>query len=379
MSALRKPSGKWFYRVTYRHPDGRSERISGTPAINTKQAAQDAERAHIDRLLHPAPVVLPPAPKFAEFAERWLATYPASAGVKPSTVKNYEYHIRMHLLPALGPAYIDDISTLMVSELFAVLSAKSICRATIHNVGMTLRTILSSAKDWGLITTIPTFPKERPQVVDFDFYSPEETSRLLFPLTGKDRTLLLFALRTGARQGEQIALRWDDVDFVRGLIRIRRSYKDGITSAPKNGKERTVPMSNELREALTLLKGKAKGLLVFYRDAECTKPFEPWHMTAVLERAQRLSGVKELRWHDLRHTFASQAMQAGVKIAQVQEWLGHATITMTMRYAHTSRNDDQVSAISALDEVVKDTVAMFKGVGITVSATPAQQSTGVSN
>ena len=348
MSALRKPSGKWFYRVTFRHPNGSSERISGTPMLNTKAAAEDAERAHIDRLLHPAPVVLPPAPSFAAFVAEWLGAYPAAAGSKPSTVKNYEYHLNMHLLSLLGSMRLDEIGNREVSWVFSTLSNKSICRNTIHNVGMTLHGILTSAKEWGLILSVPTFPKTKAPMVDFDFYSVEEAARLLVPLVGDEKALVLFALRTGARQGEQIALRWEDVDFTRGVIRIRRSYKDGVTSAPKNGKERSVPMSGELRGALEALKAEGTGEgLVFVRNV--TQPYEPWHMTTILEKAQRLSGAKALRWHDLRHTFASQAMQAGVLLKQVQEWLGHATLAMTSRYSHLSPGTDQVALVSRLD------------------------------
>jgi site-specific recombinase XerD len=78
-------------------------------------------------------------------------------------------------------------------------------------------------------------------------------------------------------------------------------------------------------------------------------PFELWHLTARLRRAARKAGLRRLHWHGLRHSFASQAVIMGITLKQIQEWLGHASIMMTMRYAHLAPNTDQVRLVAMLD------------------------------
>ena len=98
MPAFKRANGKWYYRIVVALPDGSKRRISGAPMIDTRKHAEDAERAHIERLLNPAIEVKPLAPSFFDFAYRWLNTYPVSVGARPSTIKNYKYHLHQYLL-----------------------------------------------------------------------------------------------------------------------------------------------------------------------------------------------------------------------------------------------------------------------------------------
>ena len=103
------------------------------------------------------------------------------------------------------------------------------------------------------------------------------------------------------------------------------------TTGTKSGKPRKVPISNALA---ICLKGRKhlKGALVFCQPDG--SPLTLWHLHGALDRACRKSGLRRLRWHDLRHSFASNLVIGGTPLPQVQEWMGHSTILMTMRYAH---------------------------------------------
>jgi integrase len=147
-----------------------------------------------------------------------------------------------------------------------------------------------------------------------------------------ERALLRFALHTGARAGEQLAVEWSDVDARNKLVSFSKSSTDGIvTDGTKGGKPRKVPMSSGLEADLAALR-HLKGALVFSQADG--SPLTLWHLHGAIERAARKAGLRLLRWHDLRHSFASNLTIGGAPIRQVQEWLGHASITMTMRYAH---------------------------------------------
>lgn len=151
------------------------------------------------------------------------------------------------------------------------------------------------------------------------------------------RLLILFALRTGARASEQLALRWGDIDWHGHKVVFQRSSIRGVEGPTKSGRVRHVPLTPELEGELRGAR-HLKSQRVFCRADG--KPLTLWQLHNVLETACRRSGIRDIRWHDLRHSFASQLAMRGLPIRRIQEWLGHASIQMTMRYAHLAPNGD---------------------------------------
>jgi integrase len=175
-------------------------------------------------------------------------------------------------------------------------------------------------------------PKVKVADKGWDFFSREEVAKLVAVTREDDeRALLLFALDTGARAGEQLALEWGDIDWHNNLVVFRRSSTRGDVGPTKSGRERKVPMTERLGEMLRRTK-HLRGKLVFCRVDG--KPLTLWQFHERLWGACRRAGLREIRWHDLRHTFASHLVMAGVPLRQVQDWMGHSTIAMTMRYSH---------------------------------------------
>jgi integrase len=156
----------------------------------------------------------------------------------------------------------------------------------------------------------------------------EEEARLLEVATGLLRPLIIAALDTGMRRGEMLALNWRDVEARPGWLRLR-----GETT--KSGKTRWVPVSTTLLEAvLAFLRLDAAGE---------QKPADGWvfrnevgapirYFKRAWLAACRMAGVTELRWHDLRHEYASRLVERGVPLSQVRDLLGHASIVTTERY-----------------------------------------------
>lgn len=350
MPVRRDRLGRWFYRKRVKLPDGTRQDISGWPSRDTRLAAEQAERAHIDRVLNPPPAPPKEVPRFRDFVEtRWLPTYPAAAGNRPSTVREKEIHLRVHLLPALGKLRLDQVRGEPVERFLAGLRAKGMAPKSIKNIRATLRRILASAHEWGEIPGVPPLPKVKVPEPRFDFLVPDESAAILGAArTIEERALLLFAMHTGARAGEQLAVEWGDLDWHNKQVVFRRSSTRGVVGPTKNGRERRVPMTRTLETTLHDLRGLChlRGGLVFRR--EDGRPLSLWQLHERLWGACRRAGLREIRWHDLRHTFASQLVMAGVPLRQVQEWLGHSTITMTMRYSHMAPGTGE--AIRVLDE-----------------------------
>ena len=141
----------------------------------------------------------------------------------------------------------------------------------------------------------------------------------------------------GARMGEQRSLEWGVIDFRGHHVIIRRSVVGGVVGPTKSGKARDVPLTDRLEKALRRHR-HLRGDLVFCN--EDGSPLTPWQLHEVIWRTCRRAGLRKMRWHDLRHSFCSQLVAAGVPLRQVQAWLGHSSLTMVLRYSHLAPGEN---------------------------------------
>ena len=167
---------------------------------------------------------------------------------------------------------------------------------------------------------------------EFDFLDFEEAERLLAGVeAGAWRTMILVALRSGMRQGEILALRWEDVDLVKGQLSARRSVTREIITTRRAG-ARGDPARRRGAGRSQSASSPARAAPFCTDYGRMLKKNEVKHP---LWRATRRGGLRRIGWR-LRHTFASHLAMRGVPLKAVQELMGHATIEMTMRYAHLS-------------------------------------------
>jgi integrase len=168
------------------------------------------------------------------------------------------------------------------------------------------------------------------------FLSDEEERRLVASIFRPEfKVELYFALLTGARRGEQYAVRWEDIDLPNRTITLNKT---------KNGDPRQIELHKNLVAMLEMVTHDPSGFL--FRQGRVHGNYRlTW-----FEDACKRANVLNFRWHDLRHTFASRLVMAGNDIARVQRAMGHKTISMTMRYAHL-RQDHVREAIDTLAPV----------------------------
>jgi integrase len=324
----------WLVDVDVRHPGGPRERARKVSPIQTKRAAEDYERRLRAALLDPKRA-LSAAPTFRAFVEQtWWPTYPAAAGNRPTTVREKGIHLRVHLLPTFGALRLDQIDARAIDLFLADLrETKHLSPKSCVNILTTLRRILASAVEWGQLGAIPKMRRLRVPEAPFDFLTREESTRFVAAARDpQERALLLFALHTGARAGEELAVTWSDLEGV--AVVFRRSTTRGVTGPTKSGRERSVPVTRVLAEALeTLRRERREGsALIFQSSQGNALGLSALH--ACLHQASARAGIRRIRWHDLRHTFASTLAMAGVPVPQIQKFLGHASIGQTLRYAH---------------------------------------------
>jgi integrase len=177
---------------------------------------------------------------------------------------------------------------------------------------------------------------------DIRFIDLEELEALLQEvpddvLGAVERSLYLTAAMTGLRQGELIALRWKDVDWKAGLVRVRRNYTRGRFGTPKTKRSsRAVPMpgrvATELKQHLKHSNYTGADDLVFCHP-ETGNPFDSSKMRKRFKAAIKAAGVRSIRFHDLRHTFGTRMAAAGAPLRTIQEWMGHRDYKTTEIYA----------------------------------------------
>jgi integrase len=151
---------------------------------------------------------------------------------------------------------------------------------------------------------------------------------------------VLLALNTGMRRGELLSLEWQRVDLIHGRIR--------ILNAKTKSSARSIPLNAISYALLCELAQKKKSNLVFPSNRKVGERF--FDLKKGFKKAVQLARIAPIRFHDLRHTFATRLVQAGVDIITVQHLLGHAKISVTARYAHSPDNA-RVAAVKRLDEL----------------------------
>jgi integrase len=281
---------------------------------------------------------------FEVAAREWLRFVEHDRGCKPTTLRGYRSSVFGQFVPVFGSLPVGEISPLQIERWRASLRGSA---RTKNKLLTELHGVFARAgRVYGIPVVNPAaqVPRLRERrKLDIDVFSPDEVRVLVRAAADEqDAAIFLTAAFTGLRRGELLALRWRDVDFAGSVIRVRGSYAANTLTPPKSGKVRAVPLAREVAGALALLGQRDRFVgdddLVFpgegggYLDGSALRR----RYLAAMDRA----GLRRLRFHDLRHTFAT-AMIAKADIVRVQEWMGHADIQTTRRYLHyVQRPDD---------------------------------------
>ena len=346
--AVRKIRGWWTVDFMFNF-----ERLRRRSPQNSKGAAEAFE-AHLRRevAVHgsvPAmlkalrPTLAPACPTLAAFVPRWFEGY-VIGNNRPKEQKQKTSTFRAHLLPAFGSLRLDAITLERIERYKGQKKLGGLTAKTINNHLAALHRCLATAKEWGVLAELPPMKPMKLGRPSYRFLSEDEEATLLAAAPADQlRSLILVALRTGLRFSELTALRWEDLDLVRGQVTVQRSMVEGNVGPTKNGRTRHVGLT---RDALAELRGIPRTQeLVFHHGGS------PLHQRVMIVRIRRLcarAGIERATWHDFRHTFASRLVSRGAPLLAVQRLLGHADIAMTMRYAHLA--PDQLGQAIALLE-----------------------------
>lgn len=251
---------------------------------------------------------------------------------------NDECNYRKHIQPRFGNKALDSISAFEIERLKTELkkathgNGKPYAAQTIKHQIVIIRRLFNLARKWEIYSgPNPVDAVQLPHVDNekTEFLTDDELHRLLDTLETwpcqESVAIIKFALLTGCRRGEILGLKWNDVDFERGMITLRGMDGDG----PKGKKVVTIPVD---AGALTILKERqVTSPYVFPgEDGKQRTDFKgPW------QRIRKAAGLPDgFRFHGLRHNLACTLVSSGVELTVVRELLSHKDIKTTLRYAH---------------------------------------------
>lgn len=293
---------------------------------------------------------------FASVAEEWFEKGKLERDWTPATIATYRSALDLHLLPKFGTLRIESIKSSNIERWRndKVSADDGMERRQANMMLAILHGIFKYAeKPHGpVVNPTDDVPRLRESYdsARYDFYTPEEIQGLAdHAENDQDAVAFKVAAFTGIRRGELVALLWEDVDFKNHSIRVWEQIdRTGERDSTKSRRSRTVPMIDQAAEAL-------KGL---QKRGHLTRPKDPvfpgengdaMDASALRRRfikARDAAKLRPLRFHDLRHTFGSLAINFA-SIVQVQAWMGHAKVTTTMRYLHHKNREDDARLLSA--------------------------------
>ena len=358
-----RKDGMWEGRYTVGYHPETGKQLTRSVYAKTKREVRDKLNKTLTEIKE-GTYLEPTTMTVGQWLDTWLKEY--KINIRPETKASYEMHIRIHLKPDLGKIRLNKLTTHQIQHLYnKLINERGLSPKTVKNVHGALHAALEQAKINGYLrinpsegTTLPKIEKEELQVMD-----SQDVGAFLRAIKGDEYELPLFvALFTGLRQGELLGLTWDCVDFEKGTLLINKQHnrakgeKEFHFSPLKNSRPRSLTAASAVMDALRDQQRRqaqwaaelgsawdnSKNLVFTTQTGRYINNKTLWMN---FKRIVTELGMPDLRFHDLRHTFSINSLQAGDDIKTVQENLGHATASFTLAtYAHATLGMKRESA-----------------------------------
>lgn len=349
-----RPTGKWAWE--YEVP-GEAKRPRTRRTYNSKR---EAEQARHEAAMHE--LATRAAPKRSQTVKQygdWWLQYHRTDRVKQSTLSDYTYRLERWIYPTFRSQQLGAVTEYAVSQWMSEMRARGLAVTTINGARRVLQMVMDHAQKSGVIGLNPValVPPLKGQYGEQtqkrEPWSAHEARAALRALESKPAELVvLLGLSLGLRRGEALALRWSDISLTEGTLRVARTYSRvtiyeggkrrsvGRFDTPKTvSSARVLPLPEVLRVALGRQATRQAEQRVQAGDrwveqdllitSSVGGPLDPSAVRRQYESALSRAGLRYIRLHDLRHTAATLALQAGEPIDLVSQALGHSDVRMT--------------------------------------------------
>ena len=299
-----------------------------------------------------------------QWMDVWFENY-AKLKVRPSSHQTYKGYINNHIKPYAGSIPLSKLTSLDLQKLYKMLltegridriesknQPKGLSAKTVRNINQIISSALNLAKEQKLLASNPADACALPRVEHKEMKTLPMEQLTSFLREAKETgvyEMYYIELATGLRRGELLGLKWQDIDMVNGTIRVQRQVariNGEIVEAPLKTKNsyRNVSIGPDAIEVLKEQKKKV-GDSEYVFPSPNGGPISPDSVLNMLHRVLERAGLPKIRFHDLRHTFATLALQNGVAIKTVSGMLGHFSAGFTLdTYAHVTTSAQREAA-----------------------------------
>jgi integrase len=351
MACIRKRRNRWV--IDFYDQEGKRHWLT-MPEGSTRNEANEKLGEMEKKIRQGVYTPVKELPYFSEVADGYLTSKQAS--IRHSTHEQYKGHVVNHLKSYFEKVKINHINFDAIEKFKQHSLAKGVTSPTLCKILITLGAILTHAVRMHYIDFNPAREVEKPkgnslhgEKDEMVILKPEEIRALLDATpTQKDRVLFMSAVLTGAREGELLGLKWDDFDWFNSQVHIRRTFNHGKFMEPKSKtSRRKIDLAPEL--VLELKKWKLacpNGELNLVFPSETGQTMNAANMvTRNFFPALRRAGLPQIRFHDLRHGYASLLIAQGEHPKYIQSQMGHSSINVTMDiYGHLMDTVNQKAA-----------------------------------
>ena len=362
-SIRKRSDGRWEGRYTAgRNPEtGKviyKNVLGKTQAeVKTKLKAAIEESANLDMLK---------AEQYTtgQWMDVWFENC-AKIKVRPSSHQTYRGYIDNHIKPNIGDIPLNKLSSLHLQKLYKKLltsgrverieskgQPKGLSAKTVRNINQVISSAMDFARDQKLISSNPTDGCALPKLEHKEMKTLPAEQLASFLREAKESgvfELYYIELATGLRRGELLGLKWEDIDLAQGSLRVQRQIariNGEVIGAPLKTKNayRTLPLSADAVGVLQEQRKKS-GNSPYVFPSPAGGPISPDSVLHMLHRVLKRAGLAQVRFHDLRHTFATLALQNGVDIKTVSGMLGHYSAGFTLdTYTHVTTSAKKEAA-----------------------------------
>ncbi len=320
----------------------------------TKRAARKTLR-EIENDIEKGSYIAPTeVPGFSTIADTWLTI--KKPNIRHSTHLQYQGHVENHLKPYFGITQINKLNYDSIERFIKHCQDKGMSTPMLKKSLVTLGAIFTYAIRKRYIAYNPVRDIEKPkgqstkeEAKDITILTPEQIRALLEAAPDvKSKTLFMTAILTGMRQGEILGLKWDDIDWTAGQIHVKRTFNYGRFYDPKSKtSKRKIDLAPQLIAQLKAwqLACPPNNLDLVFPNGE-GKPINDSNLRSrIFDPGLKKAKIPKIRFHDLRHCYASFLIDQGESPKYIQTQMGHSSINVTFDiYGHLMKDTNQEAA-----------------------------------
>ena len=366
---LRK-DGRWEGRIVIGYDENGLPKTKNVLA-KTKGECIEKLKALKNSITPDTPIKLKADMPFGEWLDYWYETY-CKPNARPATQRTYEGYIRLYLHPRLGSIPLNKVTTSDIQQMCTWMMTEArldqkngdsgLSDSQVRNCYSLCDRVLEKAVTEKLIVRNPAkgckLPPDRPK--EMKVLSREDMQKVLIQAKEENYyELFLLEFATGLRLGELMALQWDDVNLVTGELRINKQVNlvgsKLVISEPKTkAAVRTLILPPSVRKVLAEYKTRVNSRWLFPSPKKDDLPIIPSAVSRRLHTLLEHAGCEQVRFHDLRHTFATNALAHGMDIKTLSTILGHVSSATTLNtYSHVTDEMRQRAAVKIDQGIAK--------------------------